>query len=146
MGPDNVKELQNHNANATKVPGSIGPAKSPAKPLHLHSGLVSLRINSPRRGVKDNIHLFSLEQASISLEIARVTGNIFTRPKLRGIYKDRNHEPVPSLSTLADQAEMPLMQEPHGRDQDDASSLEPLFFAPLLHFMNVLHHYHGHTV
>src|SRR5215467_2250789 len=85
---DDVKQLGNDGRDAAKVSGARTPIEFAAQLLYGRPGHCIGWIHLLDRRRKEEVHALALEHLAVALERSRILGQVFIRPKLRGVYKD----------------------------------------------------------
>jgi len=117
VGPDDVEELHDH--GAAEMPGP-GPAAEPVLEVpDFHIRFIPGREHRLRLRAKDDIDPFPFQESGIPVEIPGIGPEILLRAELDRVDEDADDGDVRPHPALPDEAQMPLVKKPHGRDQSD---------------------------
>src|SRR5581483_4216244 len=110
---DDVEQLCDHCGHATKMSRPRPPAQALAQPFHDDPGNGSGRIHFLNRWSEYQVNFFPLQHRAVALERARILGEVFGRPKLRGVYEDGNRYYISFGASRPDQRKVSFMERTH---------------------------------
>ncbi len=117
-----LKELQDHGADAAKMTGSRSTAKGEADAVLIHPGGEIRRIDLLGRRMENGVGSSLPTERLVGRESSGIAGEIFLGTKLGGIHEDRNDDRAARTggpASAADQGRVPAVQRSHGRNENN---------------------------
>jgi hypothetical protein len=137
------KESGHDGGDPAKVPGPAGAAQAAGQLGDHDESLVARRVNLSRFRRKEDIDSAALGQLPVGLRIAGIFRKIFPRPELRRIDEEAHHREIGFGFRNVDQAQMALVQSPHGRNEGDPLALPLELEDFFLHVSDGRNDFHG---
>ena len=102
------------------MPGAKAATERLGRCADPDAGLVAARVHALGRRREHDVGAGRVELGDVGLEIARVSGEIFVGPELRGVDEDGGGDEAGAALGLAHQRQVSVVQRAHRRHEPDA--------------------------
>jgi hypothetical protein len=126
VGPHHVQQLGDDGGDAVEMAhAAVLALERLGQPAHVDRGREARRIDLVGRGREEQVGADLGHERGVALLGARVGGEVAGVVELRRVDEERHHDHVARRTSVADEAQVPLVQRAHRRHEADDALLAP---------------------